>query len=102
MSEVKRCPKCFHRLPPGRRTWKPVWQKWPDVDLTSLHYAADGPALGKICRDPSDDQWIGHIWDGNVIYKKLPGRFDTPEDAKGAVEDMVRQRGLWDPYGREE
>jgi len=107
---TKRCGKCFHPLPYGRRTWSPFWSWYEEAGGPRLTYAADGPPLGYVMpfTDPYGTHFYrayalvsrperGKAWPnmGDVTVEKGTLGCRTRRNAIRIVEAVVRERGLW-------
>lgn len=113
---VRKCTKCFHPLPFGRLTWRPFWSLWSEAIGERLTYAADGPPLGYVIEFsgerlasavPSENKATRHWRAWALLVRPTRGgawpymtelmlRRGTLREAKRAVEQAVRDRGLWD------
>lgn len=102
---VKKCSKCYHPLPYGRRSWRPFWSLWESVYGPRLTYAADGPTLGYVVREAAPSRlWVayalseipkpGRAW---PMLRVSPDRYRGKKAAMRAVEVEVYRLKLWSP-----
>lgn len=104
---TKRCSKCFHPRPYGRRTWQPFWSWFEEAGGPRLTYAADGPPLGYVmeCATATGTRyyraWVlsarperGKAWPkmNEVTLKRGAQR-----EGVRAIEVAVREHELWNP-----
>lgn len=114
-TNLMKCSKCFHTLPPGKRTWRPYWGLWAECDGKRWTYAADGPPLGYLIffgPEPARTgmrsvpakpaHWAAYAVECNPETKEgaWPGWIEvgqskTSKAAKKIVEDYISKNRFW-------